>query len=36
LLFGLIATSILGAVITWLFRIETTGVNLDTLDAAAE
>jgi MFS family permease len=32
LLFCLIGTSILGAIITWLFRIETTGVNLDTLD----
>ncbi len=29
LLYGLIITSILGAVITWLYRIETTGVNLD-------
>jgi hypothetical protein len=29
LLYGLIATSILGAVITWMYRIETTGVNLD-------
>ncbi len=32
LLYGLIVTSILGAAITWLFRIETTGVNLDTLN----
>jgi putative MFS transporter len=31
LLYGLIVTSVLGAVVTWLFRIETTGVNLDTL-----
>ena len=31
LLYGLIVTSILGAAVTWLFRIETTGVNLDTL-----
>jgi MFS transporter, putative metabolite transport protein len=31
LLYGLIATSILGAVITWMFRIETTGVKLDRL-----
>ena len=29
LLYGLIATSILGAIITWIYRIETTGVNLD-------
>ncbi len=29
LLYGLVVTSILGAVVTWLFRIETTGVNLD-------
>jgi MFS transporter, putative metabolite transport protein len=29
LLYGLIVTSLLGAVVTWLFRIETTGVNLD-------
>ncbi|HTV32234.1 MAG TPA: MFS transporter [Methylocella sp.] len=31
LLYGLIVTSLSGAVITWVFRIETTGVNLDTL-----
>jgi MFS family permease len=29
LLYGLIVTSILGAVVTWIYRIETTGVNLD-------
>jgi MFS transporter, putative metabolite transport protein len=29
LLYCLIVTSILGAVVTWMFRIETTGVNLD-------
>jgi putative MFS transporter len=29
LLYGLVVTSILGAVVTWLYRIETTGVNLD-------
>ncbi len=29
LLWCLVVTSILGAVVTWLFRIETTGVNLD-------
>jgi len=31
LLYGLIATSILGAIITWMFRIETNGVKLDRL-----
>jgi MFS transporter, putative metabolite transport protein len=31
LLYGLIVTSLLGAVITWLYRIETTGVNLDSI-----
>jgi MFS transporter, putative metabolite transport protein len=29
LLYGLIVTSLLGAIVTWLYRIETTGVNLD-------
>jgi MFS family permease len=29
LLFALVVTSLLGAVVTWLFRIETTGVRLD-------
>ncbi len=29
LLYGLIVASLLGAVVTWLYRIETTGVNLD-------
>jgi MFS transporter, putative metabolite transport protein len=29
LLWGLIITSILGAVVTWMYRIETTGLNLD-------
>jgi len=29
LLYGLIVTSLLGAVVTWVFRIETTGINLD-------
>ena len=33
LLYGLIVTSVLGAAVTWFFRIETTGVNLDTLHA---
>jgi MFS transporter, putative metabolite transport protein len=32
LLYGLIVSSLLGAVVTWLTQIETTGVNLDTLD----
>jgi putative MFS transporter len=29
LLYGLVVTSILGAIVTWMYRIETTGVNLD-------
>jgi putative MFS transporter len=29
LLYGLVVTSVLGAIITWMYRIETTGVNLD-------
>ena len=29
LLYCLVVTSLLGAVVTWMFRIETTGVNLD-------
>jgi nitrate/nitrite transporter NarK len=29
LLYGLIIASLLGAVVTWMFRIETTGVDLD-------
>lgn len=29
LLYGLVITSLLGAVVTWAYRIETTGVNLD-------
>jgi putative MFS transporter len=33
LLYGLIVVSILGALVTWLFRIETTGVNLDELES---
>lgn len=32
LLYGLIATSLLGAVVTWLARIETTGVSLDAFE----
>jgi MFS transporter, putative metabolite transport protein len=36
LLYGLIVTSLLGAVVTWLFRIETTGVSLDSLTAKGE
>lgn len=31
LLYGLVVASILGAVVTWIFRIETTGVNLDSI-----
>jgi MFS family permease len=33
LLYGLIVVSILGAVVTWMFRIETTGVSLDQLES---
>jgi MFS family permease len=29
LLYGLVVTSILGAIVTWMYRIETTGINLD-------
>jgi hypothetical protein len=29
LLYGLVVSSLLGAVVTWLYRIETTGVSLD-------
>ena len=29
LLYGLVATSLLGAVVTWLYRIGTNGVNLE-------
>lgn len=32
LLYGLVGASILGAAVTWLFRIETAGVRLDRLD----
>jgi MFS family permease len=31
LLYALVVSSVLGAIVTWLFRIETTGVNLDTI-----
>ena len=29
LLYILVATSLIGAVVTWIYRIETTGVDLD-------
>jgi MFS transporter, putative metabolite transport protein len=32
LLYGLIVVSILGAAVTWMYRIETTGLNLDKLN----
>lgn len=32
LLYGLIVASLLGAVVTWLYRIETTGVSLDEME----
>jgi MFS transporter, putative metabolite transport protein len=35
LLYGLIITSVLGAVVTWFFRIETAGVNLDQIEEMA-
>ena len=35
LLYGLVVASLLGAVVTWLYRIETTGVNLDQIGEAA-
>lgn len=34
LLYGLIVAFILGAVVTWFYRIETTGVNLDSIGEA--
>jgi hypothetical protein len=35
LLYGLIISSVLGAVVTWFFRIETAGVNLDQIGEIA-
>ena len=35
LLYGLIVASLLGAVVTWRYRIETTGVNLDRIGETA-
>ncbi|MGB7267208.1 MAG: MFS transporter [Terracidiphilus sp.] len=35
LLYGLVVAFLLGAIVTWLFRIETTGVNLDSIGEAA-
>jgi MFS transporter, putative metabolite transport protein len=35
LLYGLISSSVLGAVVTWFFRIETAGVNLDQIGEPA-
>ena len=32
LMITLIVTSLLGAWVTWLFRIETTGISLESLD----
>jgi NhaP-type Na+/H+ or K+/H+ antiporter len=32
LLYTLVCTSLLGAVVTWAFRIETTGVNLEEVE----
>jgi MFS transporter, putative metabolite transport protein len=36
LLYILVFTSILGAIVTWTYRIETTGVNLDEIGSAAD
>ncbi|MFO1097348.1 MAG: hypothetical protein U1E81_03495 [Xanthobacteraceae bacterium] len=36
LLYILVATSLLGAALTWAFRIETAGVSLDAVGAEAE
>ena len=36
LLYILVGTSLLGAVVTWIFRIETAGVNLETIGRATE
>ncbi len=35
LLYGLVVASLLGAVVTWMYRIETTGVNLDSIGEVA-
>lgn len=35
LLYGLIVTSVLGAIVTWFFRIEIAGVNLDQIGEMA-
>ncbi len=35
LLYGLVIASLLGAMVTWMYRIETTGVNLDRIGEAA-
>jgi hypothetical protein len=35
LLYGLIVASLLGAVVTWMYRTETTGVNLDRIGEAS-
>jgi MFS transporter, putative metabolite transport protein len=36
LLYALVISSVLGAVVTWVYRIETTGVNLDTIGREPE
>jgi MFS family permease len=36
LLYSLVASSLLGAAVTWFFRIETAGVNLDQIDQIEE
>jgi MFS transporter, putative metabolite transport protein len=34
LLYSLVVASVLGAVVTWFYRIETAGVNLDSIGEA--
>jgi MFS transporter, putative metabolite transport protein len=36
LLYILVGTSLLGATITWVFQIETAGINLETIGTQAE
>ena len=36
LLYALVVSSVLGAIVTWVYRIETTGVNLDRIGREPE
>jgi nitrate/nitrite transporter NarK len=36
LLYALVVSSVLGAIVTWMYRIETTGVNLDRIGREPE